>query len=107
MQRKHERVAMKHNQTRRHFLQTTLGGAAELGFIKSSSASTSQQSSESPTDVAATLGNSEVAIIRKPAWMRAGIIAASAMEPLTFIIRRGGQAINETELWHAERSEAA
>lgn len=91
---------MKH--TRRHFLQTTLVTASEIGLLKNT-AWPEQAPAISPAPASRSEQTSSG--IRRPAWMRNGIIAASAMESLTFIVRRGGQAINEAKLWHAERSE--
>ncbi len=39
------------------------------------------------------------------AWMREGIVAASDMEALTFVLRRGGESADAVREWHAERSE--
>jgi hypothetical protein len=91
---------MKH--TRRHFLQTTFATVSELGLMKNI-AWPEQGPTSAPS--LAHLSEQSPARIGRPAWMRAGIVAASAMESLTFIVRRGGQAANETELWHTERSE--
>jgi hypothetical protein len=40
-------------------------------------------------------------------WMREGIVAASDMEALTFILRRGGESADAVGEWHAQRSEEA
>ena len=42
-----------------------------------------------------------------PQWLRDGIVASSDMEALTFVLRRGGEARDAVEQWHAQRSEAA
>jgi hypothetical protein len=40
-------------------------------------------------------------------WMREGIVAASDMEALTFILRRGGDSADAVREWHDRRSESA
>lgn len=91
---------MKH--TRRHFLQTTLATVSELGLMKN--VAWPEQGHTSALAFA-PLGEQSRTAIGRPAWMRTGIVAASAMESLTFIVRRGGQSANEAKLWYAERSE--
>src|SRR5689334_12513202 len=39
------------------------------------------------------------------AWIHDGIVAASDMEALTFILRRGGASADAVQEWHAQRSE--
>ena len=39
----------------------------------------------------------------RPAWMDEGFLGASFMEPLTFILRRGGQPVDAIERYHRER----
>ncbi|HYM11308.1 MAG TPA: hypothetical protein VEU62_11275 [Bryobacterales bacterium] len=39
--------------------------------------------------------------------MKEGIVAASDMEALTFVLRRGGEPANAAEQWHAARSQQA
>jgi hypothetical protein len=42
-----------------------------------------------------------------PPWTREGIVAASDMEALTFILRRGGSSADAVREWHDQRSETA
>jgi hypothetical protein len=44
---------------------------------------------------------------RGPPWMREGIVAASDMEALTFVLRRGGASADAVREWHEQRSEDA
>ena len=41
----------------------------------------------------------------RPAWLKEGIVMVGSWEPPTFQIRRGGQAVDSTGVWKAERSE--
>src|SRR5580658_8394220 len=42
-----------------------------------------------------------------PAWVKNGIVAASNMEALSFVRRRGGQEADYAEQWRAYLSDAA
>ena len=44
---------------------------------------------------------------RSAQWMREGIVAASDMEALTFILRRGGESADAVREWYDRRSENA
>ena len=44
-------------------------------------------------------------ITERPAWLKQGIVMVGSWEPLTFILRRGGQETDAAEIWKAERSQ--
>jgi hypothetical protein len=44
------------------------------------------------------------ALTQRPAWLKQGIVMVGSWEPLTFILRRGGQETNAGETWNAERT---
>lgn len=41
-----------------------------------------------------------------PAWVREGLVVASDMEALSFVLRRGGASARAVEEWHSFRTEA-
>ncbi len=41
---------------------------------------------------------------QRPTWLKQGIVMVGSWEPVTFILRRGGQETNAREIWTAERT---
>ena len=100
---------MRSKQTRRDFLNTTLVGGAGLGMTTPKSSHTLSKPNLADKLAAPSEGPSQAGAIAQPGapWMREGIIAASIMESLVFVLRRGGQPADTVQEWHADRSEEA
>ena len=100
---------MSSKQTRRDFLNSTLAGGAGLGLSTSKGLLTLGKTSlaEESTGLSEPPSHPGVTSQGGPAWMRHGIVAASMMESLSFVLRRGGEPANVVEEWHADRSEEA
>jgi len=43
----------------------------------------------------------------RPEWVKRGVVAASSMESLSFVLRRGGQSVEAEREWLQDRSEEA
>ena len=43
-------------------------------------------------------------LAQRPAWLKQGIVMVGSWEPVTFVLRRGGQETNAREIWEAERT---
>jgi hypothetical protein len=52
-------------------------------------------------------GSAVDAASNRPEWIKQGVVAASSMESLSFILRRGGQSFDAEREWLADRTEAA
>ena len=52
-------------------------------------------------------GSAAGAAGNRPEWIKQGVVAASSMESLSFILRRGGQSLDAEREWLADRTEAA
>jgi hypothetical protein len=48
-----------------------------------------------------------VAAGNRPEWIKRGVVAASSMESLSFVLRRGGQSLDAEREWLSDRTEAA